>query len=365
MRHQVAIARRPAMPASEDRRYWVRTAGGGPTGPFRPVELRALVSLGRLQPVDEVRDGGVEGAKWYPATRVKNLFGTRNLRAEAERQLRTHVPAGTALPPVRRRRGPAAAPPAVPAEPEEPADESFADAARDGDDDLPDAVVGTDDEFVESLDVPEVHSPAARRAERLRKKTARSPRRSSGPDAGPASSGAAAALVERARGELDAPPPRHLGRKSDGGDAPEAAPANLNRIVLLTVLAIPAAGFGMVYAIAGHQSDRGEWRQAFDRLDGMLNEFKSAAVAPDPQWRVWEAEFAEARPDLEYLVERAPIGSAGNEIREAVSNMGTAVNLRRRGADPKSLDIAVDAAVEHGKRAAVLLGMARKMEWAG
>ena len=232
-------------------------------------------------------------------------------------------------------------------------------------DDLPDAVVGTDDEFVDSLDLPEMKTPRAKRAE-ARRKSAKSRK--------PASSGAAAEALRRARGaavEDGGPsplPPRRRAKSRTPRPEPEARPAggvSLNKIVLLSALAIPAVGFVMYRGFVGHQSDRREWRQAFDDLDDLMNGFADAARASDAEWAAWSDRFERVRPEIEYRVERAPRGSAGDAIGRAVTTMENAADLRADGETGPALRTLVRRAADHARKAAADLGLARKTEWAG
>ena len=290
---------------------------------------------------------------------------------------RPRGPAGPSLPPVRRGASAAGGPGDSDdfadvldqaAAADEPAGSSTPGA--DDADDLPDATVGTDDEFVAALDLPEVQSPRARRAAARRKSAA--DRRAA------ASSGAAAALLDRAReeagfgsgeedetGTLPAPVRRRKRDRTADATRGAAAGPNLNTIVLLTALAVPAVGFGLWRAAVGHESTEREWRQAFDELDDLMNEFTQVAAGPDPRWEAWVARFEEARPGIEYLVERAPRGTAGYDLGQAVTTVGNAVEMRSGGQTGPALRFLVDRAADRHVAAAVKLGFDRKMERPG
>ena len=234
-----------------------------------------------------------------------------------------------------------------------------------GGDDLPDAVVGTDDEFIDSLGVA-----AAGRA-----------RRGPAVDAAPAdaasaaraaSSGAADDLLTRARrgvGVDDAGGPalparrraRRAGRDDD--ERAGASAAHLNKLILLTVLTIPLAIFGFVRVTQGHQSDAREWREAFDRLDDVMNEFVEVAHGPEADWARWRDRYRDAEPEIVYLVERAKNGTAGDHIERAVGQINAAVALRERGIAGEALAVPVEEAVKHARTAGGQLGIG-KFEWA-
>ena len=237
-----------------------------------------------------------------------------------------------------------------------------------GGDDLPDAVVGTDDEFLDSLGVA-----AAGRA-----------RRGPCPDAASAaraaSSGAADDLLTRARrgegfcdDDGDGGPAlparrraRRAGRDDDGdngGERAAASAAQLNRLILLTVLTIPLAVFGFVRVTQGHQSDAREWREAFDRLDDVMNEFVEVAHGSETDWVRWRDRYRDAEPEIVYLVERAGNGTAGDHIERAVGQINAAVALRERGIAGEALKVPVEEAVKHAQTAGGKLGIG-KFEWA-
>ena len=392
------------------RRFWVRVEGGGVSGPFRPVELRAMVSLGRIAPTDELRDG--EAGKWYPATRVRNLFDRGALREEAENQLRRAVAkTGASLPPVRAGAAAARAEPrrSAPARrvrangtpapasrvrsvltdelPVATADDlsgidlrsfdSDPDVADDEHDwprdeeDLPSAVIGTDDEFLDALDVPEAKAGA-----RSRKAATGAPQ--------DASVDAANALLDSLRvrreeefeeefegdelegdGEelADSPlPPARRRKKRRPAAEPEPSGPSLNQLVLLTILAVPALAFGLHTVFAARQTTESEWRVAFDDLDALMNEFVDAARAPDPQWVAWQRRFEEQKPELRELTEAAPDDSAGGDIDRAVNTLEQAVRARADGATPEFMDSTVERAVRDAQRAAVKLGYTQR-EW--
>ena len=393
------------------RRFWVRVEGDGVSGPFRPVELRAMVSLGRIARTDELRDG--EAGKWYPATRVRNLFDRGILREEAENQLRRSVAkAGTALPPVRAGAAPAEAERRRPAparrarangtpapatrarsvltdempvagaeefsgidlrpfdaDPDVAADD---DARPRDEEDLPSAVIGTDDDFLNALDVPEA-------------KTGARSRKAATGAARDASVDAANALLDslRVRREAefegdelegdelegddeelaDGPlPPARRRKKRRPAAEPEPSGPSLNQLVLLTILAVPALAFGLHTVFAARQTTESEWRVAFDDLDALMNEFVDAARAPDPQWVAWQRRFEEQKPELRALTEAAPDDSAGGDIDRAVNTLEQAVRARADGATPEFMDNTVERAVRDAQRAAVKLGYTQR-EW--
>ena len=226
-------------------------------------------------------------------------------------------------------------------------------------DDLPDAVVGTDEEFLAAVGV--TAPPRQRPASEPRRRKPRPP----------ASAGAAAELLERQReeaGSESAPlPPRRRSksRANRDAEAPAAAGASLNKIVLLTVLAVPAVGFAIYRGAVGHQSTDREWRQAFDELDDLMNEFVAVSGGPEVTWTAWVREFEQVRPDLEYLVERAPRETAGYDIGQAVTTLGNAVRMRADGERGPALKFLVNQAADHADSAAVKLGFDRKMERPG
>ncbi|MFH5804620.1 hypothetical protein [Alienimonas sp. DA493] len=244
----------------------------------------------------------------------------------------------------------------------------------DDDDDLPEALVGSDDEFLDALQLPEVKQAPARK-KRPRPAPAPAVRK----PAAAASAGAAADLL-KAHGVGDAedcdddfddeplaagPIPPRRGRKRRPA-APEAAPAkgvNPNVLVLATVLTIPALALGLHHAFGERQTTRAEWREAFDQLDDLMNEFTDVAHAPEEEWTAWKIKFEIARPALRAKTEAAPDASAGGEIDRAINTLEQAVELRADGASREVLDKTVRRAVGHAQNAAGRLGLT-KFEWA-
>ena len=230
-------------------------------------------------------------------------------------------------------------------------------------DDLPDAVVGTDEEFLAAVGA--AAPPTPRPARKGRRRDPRQPRP-------PASAGAAAEVLERQReeagyGSHPLPPRRRSKARADRGAAAPSPDrgSSLNAIVLLTVLAVPAVGFAVFRGAVGHRSTDREWRQAFGELDGLMNEFAAVSGASEVTWSAWAREFEQARPALEHLVERAPRGTAGYEIGQAITTMGNAVRMRAGGERGPALRFLVNQAADHAAAAAVKLGFDRKMERPG
>ena len=232
-------------------------------------------------------------------------------------------------------------------------------------DDLPDAVVQTEEDFLASVGVA---APPPKRPTRKPRRPAPRPRP-------PASASAAAELLNRQREEagyvVDDPstplPPRRRSkaRATSAAEAPAPAAASLNKIVLLTALAVPALGFAVYRVAVGHQSDDREWRQAYDELDDLMHGFVAVSGGSEAAWSAWAREFERTRPDLEYLVERAPRGSAGDDIDRAVTTMENAVRMRTGGETGPALKFLVNEAADHTDAAAVKLGFDRRMERPG
>ncbi|QDT16352.1 hypothetical protein [Alienimonas californiensis] len=248
------------------------------------------------------------------------------------------------------------------------------DLGNDAEDDLPDSLVGTEVEFLDALQLPEVkRRPLSKTGPRPRPAASRP---AASRPAAAASAGAAADLLrEHGLDEeddgfddeplADGPLPPRRGRRRQS-TAPQAAPAkgvNPNVLVLATVLTIPALVLGLNQAFGERQSTRAEWREAFDDLDDLMNEFVDVAHAPEGEWTAWKVKFETARPALRDKTSAAPDASAGGEIDRAINTLEQAVELRADGASREVLDKTVGRAVGHAREAAGRLGMT-KFEWA-
>ncbi|NNJ25223.1 hypothetical protein [Alienimonas chondri] len=248
------------------------------------------------------------------------------------------------------------------------------------DDDLPDSLVATNADFLTALDLPEVRAEPRRKRSRPRPAPAPAKKAEDAKSAG-AAAGLLDAIRQREEDELEGEfeddqfdvgqplaagpvPPRRRRKTQSAAATPEpSSKVNPNVLVLATVLTVPALLFGLNAAFGKHQSTRAEWREAFDQLDDLTNEFVDVAHAPEPQWVAWRAKFDATRPELRYLVEAAPDASAGGEIDRALNTLEQAVELRSDGAPPELMNKTAERAVAHAKNAAGRLGLT-KLEWA-
>ena len=260
-------------------------------------------------------------------------------------------------------------------------------------DDLPDAFVGDEEGFFASLDLVEEDAPPTpRRAPRpapepaAPEPAAPEPAAPAPPRLGrPTSVGAAAALLQTMRDRhaerigsafdasddgdfetlADGPlPPR--GRKrsthklAERGSSGVVAPS---RLLLATLLAIPALGLGLHLSFSERQSTRAEWREAFNGLDDLTNGFAAIGDATEPAWADWQKNFEQTRPTLEAMVQGAPESSAGGQVEQALVELDRAAVLRSGGAPPEATKEAFGRSVKHAQGAAARLGLFKR-EWA-